>query len=240
MKKYTLCFLCLLLTSCISNRSYVPKEFDETLIQGKHIPFYILEKIARKNRPIRIYIEGSGNPNPSKQMALALAQKDPSENIIYLTQACQYIQHKFCKEEVWKSYRFDQQIILEMVEVLTQIQQRYTPGYIELVGYDDGAALALLLANRIPNVRRVITIGGIFDTQHIPHLKNEPLNPMLETAKLELIPQLHFIGEKDDKAPLIQAKTFSRKFKNPISFVIKTVSKTHHYDWDKVEFKKYY
>ena len=42
--------------------------------------------------------------------------------------------------------------------------RRYRAPSVEFVGYDGGATLALLLATRIPQTTRVITIAGILDT----------------------------------------------------------------------------
>ena len=238
MHKGLLLILLAFLTSC-THTSLTPPDFERGLVKTKHLNFMTWERVKEPGKPLRVYLEDSGRPEPRKQMGLLLATKDPSTNIIYLARPCQYVKSPQCNAQVWDTGRFDSVVVQEMKEALLQLIKTYHSPYVELVGYGDGAAMALLLATRVRGVRRVITIGGILDTSELT-LDENALNPAKEVERLTLLPQLHFVGDKDTVAPYENVKAFIRQIPNAVSTTIKMVSNTRHTDWEKVEFEKYY
>ena len=238
MKRICILVIGVFLASCAS-QTIRPADFEQGIVKTKHLSFLTWERVKEKEKPLRIYLEDSGTPEPKKQIALKLAMKDPSTGVIYLARPCQYIHSSQCTPDVWKKGRFNPEIVQEMKEAMIQLIKTYRAPYVELVGYGDGAAMALLLASRVRGVRRVVSIGGVLDTSELD-LDEHALNPAKEVERLTLLPQLYFVGDKDNVAPYAKTKAFTRLIPNAVSTTIKTVSNTHHTDWEQVEFEKYY
>ena len=132
------------------------------------------------------------------------------------------------------------EIIGQMQIVLNRWEKRYHPSEIELIGYDGGAAVALLLATRIKNTPvSVITFGGILDTDRQAALKDGidlypgSLNPAKETDKLASIPQIHYVGGQDTVAPQRLTEDFISKIKSPKSIQLRLVPQATHTNWHK-------
>jgi hypothetical protein len=73
------------------------------------------ENIASR-QTLRFYLEGNGDPNPQKPMALLLAQKDKTKNIVVLTRPCQYLNNKVCNnKEIWGKERYNPEILNDII-----------------------------------------------------------------------------------------------------------------------------
>ncbi len=215
-----------------------PDGFKKDLIETKYLTFSVWEKEGIQNKkPLRIYLEGDGNPNPSDRIALYYAQQDPSTNVIYLARPCQWSNDKVCKDkpEIYREQRFHPEIIRETQEILLLLINKYQAPYVELVAYDGGATVALNLAHRIP-VKRVITIAGILDTESYTYQNNldempDAENPADNLLALAQIPQIHYVGSDDHITPIKVAERFVRNMDHPKSVVVKKVPGVGHYNW---------
>lgn len=215
-----------------------PSGFKKNLIETKYLTFSVWEKEGIQNgKPLRIYLEGDGNPNPFDQIALYYAQQDPSSNIIYVARPCQWSDDKVCKDkpEIYREQRFHPEMIRETQEILLLLINKYQAPYVELVGYDGGATVALNLAHKIP-VKRVITIAGILDTESYTYQNNldemsDAENPANNLFALSQITQIHYVGSEDNITPLKVAERFVRKMENPKSAIVKKVPGVGHSNW---------
>ena len=215
-----------------------PDGFQKDLIETKYLTFSVWEKKdIQHKKPLRIYLEGDGNPNPSDQIALYYAQKDPSTNVIYMARPCQWSDDKVCHEkpEIYREQRFHPEIIRETQEILLLLINKYQAPYVELVGYDGGATVALNLAYKIP-VKRVITIAGILDTDSYTHQNGlndmeDAENPADNLMALSQITQIHYVGASDKITPIKVAERFVRQMDHPKSAVVKKVPNVGHSDW---------
>lgn len=246
MKKlYFILGLCLCICAC-SSVPKTPQGFKSSIIETEHFSFQIFEKEnIKRNKPIRFYIEGDGNPHPKSAVALKLAEKDPADNVIYLSRPCQYIDSAACQNSaVYKEARFHEEIFNEMEELTAFLMKKYKTPSIELVGYDGGGTMALLLATKLPRVTRVITVAGILDvdayTKHnnLPAL-TESLNPADKRNIIAQIPQIHYVGGQDEITTRRMAERFVARLQNPKSAVVKVVPAMNHSDWEKVTFDYY-
>ncbi len=165
------------------------------------------ERMHERNETATIYIAGDGNndiindnesvlydPTPQNPLALHLASKDKADNIAYLARPCQYsgltIRDGNCGE-YWGANKYNPEVIAALNEALDGIKGRYTITNFHLVGYDDGATVAALLASGRTDVLSLRTVAGEFDKDALmPHL-----------ASLRALPQHHFTGGRDEVTP---------------------------------------
>ena len=238
--KYSL-LLAFLLSGC-AWMTPNPSGFIDKKIETEFLTFSVWEKEGiEKGKPLRIYIEGDGNPNPSDKIALYYAEQDPSQNVIYMGRPCQWSEDKLCKSkpEIYKEQRFHPEIIREVEEVVLYLKNKYKAPEIELIGYDGGGTIALNLATQM-NVKRVVTIAGILDTNIYTHQNDLPdmpdaQNPAENLSILADIPQIHYVGKQDEVTPRRAAERFVAKMQNPKSAEVRSVSGVGHTDWKGVK-----
>lgn len=244
IKKYILLFLTgLSVAGCMANKPETPIGFTEKTIETEYFSFAVWEKNVIPEKPLRIYIEGDGNPTPRRAIGLELAERDPSQNVIYVSRPCQYIYSKECSNPaIWKEERFHEEIIDEMKDLIEYLAIKYKTPSLELIGYDGGGTMALLLATKIP-VARVITIGGILDTASYTaeHDKTpiNGLNPIDLKDDLSQIEQIHYVGGRDSQTTRRMAERFVARLKNPRSATVKVIPNATHTNWDNIAFDYY-
>ncbi len=233
------CFL-----SGCTNRPIEPDGFYYMPVKTKFFTLTGYEKNIKPGAPLRIYIEGNGNPNPSKTVGLTLATKDPYQNVIYLARPCQFADDEVCTHSmIWKDAQFNAEIVQEMQEAVSQLMRKYRAPSVELVGYDGGGTMALLLANRIPQTTRVITVAGILDTAAYQQTNGislkKSLNPANEKNQIAAKKQIHYVGKMDKITPLKTAERFVSTQPNAVNATVKGVSHVGHCDWADVQFDYY-
>lgn len=235
---------CLILSAC----AHKPEEPDGFYYAPVKTDFFTLtafEKNIKMGQPLRIYIEGNGNPNPKQTLALTLAEKDPYPNVIYLARPCQFSDDEVCDNSIiWKEAQFNTEIVNEMKNAVLQLMRKYRAPNVEFVGYDGGATMALLLATRIPQTTRVITVAGILDTHAYAQNNRgvsfkKSLNPADEKNQISIKPQIHYVGKKDKITPQKTAERFVARQQKPVSATVKAVHNVGHYDWEDVQFDYY-
>lgn len=231
---FALAFL-VLIAGC-SSFPKTPDGFTGKTVETEHFTIAVWEKDIKVGEPLRIYIEGDGSPAPKRPMGLLLAARDPSDNVIYVSRPCQFIKDKICaNSQIWKEEMFHEEIIQEMQELIIFLARKYKTPSLELVGYDGGAVVALLLAAKMP-VARVITIGGILDTDaYARHHMLPPVggeNPKNYAMKLAKVPQIHYVGAQDKITPRRLAERFVATLPRPRSAIVKVVPDIHHANWD--------
>jgi pimeloyl-ACP methyl ester carboxylesterase len=77
---------------------------------------------------------------------------------------------------------------------------------VALFGYSGGGAIAALLAARRGDVTRLVTVAGTLDHARWTHDGGvsplaASLNPADEAARLQSVPQVHFVGMDDRVVP---------------------------------------
>ncbi|MEZ0225417.1 MAG: alpha/beta fold hydrolase [Alphaproteobacteria bacterium] len=180
------------------------------------LPVYA--RVKEKGGTARVYIEGDGlawlgrhepsrNPTPTNPVALRLAARDPSPNVIWIARPCQYEGFSAaCAAEYWTSKRFAAEVVFAYMEALDSLKQTYGVTGFELVGFSGGGAIATLLTQRRGDVLSLRTVAGNLDIEAFNRLHGVSpmplsLNPRDVAAKIAHIPQMHFTGGKDDIIP---------------------------------------
>lgn len=238
MKKRLLITAGILLMNGCAGIPDTPHGFYQTTVETEHLSFYTLHKEdMKKGNPIRFYIEGDGYPNPNTPVALKMAQQDEHSNVVYLTRPCQYMENELCKNKsIYKEARFHREIIQEMEELSLYFIQKYKAPSVEFIGYDGGGTMALLLGTRIPITTQVITVAGILNTTAQPNLHEDTIHLSTQKDTLARIPQVHYVGGKDNVATRRSAERFVARLKNPKSAKVKVFPNMTHNGWENVSF----
>ena len=173
------------------------------------------ERIHERGGIANIYIEGENSEisltsTPFNPVALHLASKDKSENVIYIARPCQYTGMLSVTDKCNSSYSneasFSEDVIEAYNTALDDIANRYNIKTFNVIGYSGGGALATLLAAKRSDIVSLRTVAGILDHNAYTTLHGSPamtksINPLIEAASLTKMPQYHFIGGRDNIVP---------------------------------------
>ena len=232
MKIKTIGAFLLLLTGCAIRPN--PDIWHEKTMETKYLSFQVWEKEMTPGEPVRIYIEGDGHPTPEHPVALELAERDSAPNVVYVSRPCQYVWCDECRNPaLWQEERFHEDIIEEMRALIVHIAHKYQTSTVDLIGYDGGGTIALLLATKLP-INQVITVGGILDTQSYAKDHNiilNGLNPADFKDVLADVKQVHYIGGRDTDISRRSTERFVALLNQPKSAVIKVVPGATHTNW---------
>ena len=209
--------------------------FTEKTIATRYLMFQVWEKEITTGQDLRIYIEGDGDPKPRQPVAWDLAQRDERQNVIYISRPCQYVWCEECKNPaLWHEERFNEEIIDEIQQLILYLKRKYRAPQIELVGYDGGGTIAMILGARIP-VARVVTVGGITDTEAYARAEGitlNGLNPARMKPQLAQVVQVHYVAAADKPFLRQMTEAFVSGLYRPKSAVIKVVPDATHTRWD--------
>jgi hypothetical protein len=186
-------------------------------------------RIRSPGQPVDVYIEGDGlawldvgrvspDPTPATPVALELAARDSSANVVYLARPCQYTDPRLdprCSQIYWTDRRFAEEVVAAMGAAI-DILKGPNSAAINLVGFSGGGAIATLLAARRSDVASLRTVAGNLDHQavnrhHQVDQQLGSLNAIDVAARLTKLPQRHFSGSRDDVVPTFIARDFARR-----------------------------
>ncbi len=230
-------FLCALgfsfLLSACSSIPKTPVGFQERIVETEKMNFLTWEKEGIKSKKtLRFYLEGSGKPNPDKPMALLLAEKDQSDNIIVLTRPCQYLKNKVCtNSDIWQKERYNPEILNEMYELSLFFIKKYTPSNIEFVAYDDATPIAFYLAQKYGKAKQIISVAGVLDIRsyerqnNLDKIKNKDF---VNKSFVAATPQIHYIGSADKIVTRSMTERYITNLYNPKKISIKEVKGMTH------------
>lgn len=167
---------------------------------------------------LHVYLGGDGSPwlagrwvaadpTPTDPLMLRLMALDPAPSL-YLGRPCYHglADQPRCVPTLWTDDRYSQRVVNSMAAALIHWQEEHPyPGTL-LFGYSGGGTLAMLLAQRLPTTRAVITLGANLDTDrwtayHGYRPLANSLNPVLQPPLPDHIYQLHLTGGRDRTVP---------------------------------------
>lgn len=165
---------------------------------------------------MHVYLEGDGTPwlggrsakypTPRNPLMLKLMRLDTATSV-YLGRPCYHglQQSENCESKWWTSHRYSEQVVNSMAAALQKLAGNNQQPVV-LLGHSGGGTLAMLLAERLPNIKAVVTLAGNLDihawTQlhHYPPLQGS-LNPAERTPLPGHVHQLHLAGGRDRNVP---------------------------------------
>jgi len=165
---------------------------------------------------LTVYIEGDGmaftgsrtispDPTPERPVGLRLALRHPGP-AAYIARPCQYtmeVAPRGCRPAYWTSGRYAETVISSLGLAIDAMKRRSGAGSLVLIGYSGGGAAAALLAARRTDVSGFVTVGANLDLgywtarDHLAPLSGS-LDPADAAAALRTVPQVHFIGGRDE------------------------------------------
>ncbi len=217
-------------------------QWDSLRLEVPHFEFMAFVPMnIRRGDDLTIYIEGDGlawltptlpsmNPTPINPVGLKLALAHPVGQAAYLGRPCQYLRPNAlgCDLRYWTEERFSPEVVSAMSAAVDRIKSRFSAHDITLVGYSGGGAIAVLLAAKRNDVRRIVTIAGNLDTQHwiqwheLGELTGS-INPADLATRVSHIPQWHFVGGKDANITPEMVRGFASRLPalSPVKVLIK-------------------
>lgn len=162
-----------------------------------------------------------------------LAFHDPAPNVVYLARPCQYIQGGICTQRHWTTARFAPEVIRAETEALRQTAK---DSPLTLVGFSGGAQVAGLIAvtQKDLNIRQVVTIAGNLD--HRAWTESYGLAPLNESLNLAdyrneflKVPQVHYVGGRDDAI----SPALTRNFVADSAKIVEIKEAGHQTGWEK-------
>lgn len=213
--KYIFLLSLLFITACgvttdlrqqTANHIARPAFMSERFIDTPHFQIQTWERMHQRGGEATIYIEGDspliGTPSPYNPVALHLASRDNSINLGYLARPCQFIKFpeaKGCDNHYWKDKQYTEEIISAYEIALNNMVKTYDLTGLHVVGYDGGANIAAVLTARNKNILSLRTVAGNLNpelTHKTP--QTDALYAIDYGSKLANVPQVHFIGGKDN------------------------------------------
>lgn len=167
---------------------------------------------------LHVYLEGDGSPwrhrtvimpdpTPRRPLMLGLMGLDP-EAAIYVGRPCYNgtYTEPGCDNRMWTSDRYSERVVESMAAVVRRRAAREGASRVRLFGHSGGAALALLIAERLDAVDAVVTLAGNLDTEAwTAHHGYSPLHGSLNPARRpplgERVREWHLLGERDPVIP---------------------------------------
>ncbi|HCX68526.1 MAG TPA: alpha/beta hydrolase, partial [Rhodobiaceae bacterium] len=170
---------------------------------------------------LTIYIEGDGfawerrdrrsaDPTPINPVTMEMAAADPAPAIAYLARPCQFTggeTARNCTSDLWTTARYSEEAVTGMSEALDALKRKADASTLALVGYSGGGTIAALLAQRRADIAWIKTVSSPLDTDAFTSLHKVTamtgsLNPADKATTLAALPQIHYVGAKDDIAPV--------------------------------------
>ena len=165
---------------------------------------------------LHVYLEGDASPRmahryspadptPHRPRMLELMALDPALSVL-LGRPCQHGLDPGCDPELWTVGRYGERVVSSLVAALQRQRQALGAEGVVLIGYSGGGALAMLIAERVPQTRAVITLAGNLDTDlwakhhgyfSLSHSINPADRPPLDPS----IVQIHLLADQDEKVP---------------------------------------
>ena len=196
-----------------------------------------------------VYIDGDGkpwtlrhvmatDPTPAEPLLLQLMAQDTTQPALYLGRPCYHgmASEAACNPWLWTYGRYSEPVVESLHVALASLIDEYDIGALVLIGHSGGGTLAMLLAERISQVRAVVTLAGNLDVDAWASLHDYTgmeysLNPARRPPLPSQIHQLHFIGRDDSNVPPDMLKAAVKQQKNAEVFVLEDVQ--HRKVWNK-------
>ena len=182
-------------------------------------------------KTLHVYLDGDGTPwernrwvavDPTARNPLILRlMAQDKQAAILLGRPCYYgLNHSSeCHNKYWTSHRYSKEVVDSMASVLNTWLTRYKFNDVVLIGYSGGGSIAMLMADKIKNLMKVVTVSANLNVTawsqfHGYSALKESLNPADETKLNEQVEQFHFAGQDDDIVPAFIINEYSDSQKN--------------------------
>lgn len=199
--------------------SPVPPLPGATLVAGAGYEHRVVLQGRVDEAPrVHVYLEGdgrpfatprlpAGDPSPRRRLARELMALDPTPSI-YLARPCYegLAAAPACTPALWTAARYGEAVVASLAAALENLRTQHRIERYTLLGYSGGGVLAMLLAERVAAVDRVVTVASNLDleawaAQHGYTPLNASLNPARRPPLPRRITQIHYAGGLDRVVP---------------------------------------
>ena len=116
----------------------------------------------------------------------------------------------------WTSHRYSQAVVNSMSSVLNSWLEQHAFKQLVLIGYSGGGSLAVLMAEGIKGVEKVVTVAANLDVAawskyHGYLTLSGSLNPADAPMISQRIKQIHFAGQDDEVVPAFIIKAYAQR-----------------------------
>jgi pimeloyl-ACP methyl ester carboxylesterase len=248
--------LCAALAVCLAGCASGPQVFERRAssigLQRQEVPglafrhvVYRRQDLTGAGQTLHVYLEGDGtpyvrrdlasaDPTPRDPVALTLMPRDPAPALL-LGRPCYHglAASPGCTKALWTGARYGEAVVASMAVALRRLAPGDRP--LVLIGFSGGGTLAVLLAQRLPQVVAVVTLGGNLDIErwadgHGYGRLQDSLNPVEGPRPASRVVQMHYAGSLDSEVPPALITDAARRLGGE-SFVLEGVS--HADGWDR-------
>lgn len=214
--------LLLLCVGACANRNINMIEASELVLSSRFAHRVIPQRQFHDEFTFTVYIPGDGQPwseagimrDPSPSYSLGFELMRASEGSgAFVARPCYYgAWNKHCNPGLWTSGRYSEELLISYQQVIEQLLDEHRAESLTLVGYSGGGQIASLLAARMPQTRRLITLAANLD--HKAWTRRHGYSPLWDSENAadvrlpEHIEQYHFAGAEDDNVPVELSKEF--------------------------------
>ena len=235
--------------ACASPAARLHRQADQQGFQTLELPVpgFVLQAFqylpANSFQRLHVYLEGDGRPwergrMPSSEptthdsVVLPLMAIDAAPSL-YLARPC-YNGHAAdvgCHPALWTQARYGQIVVDAMTAALRAFCERHQVRELVLIGHSGGGSLAMLLAERLPQSRAIVTLAGNYDidvwADHHGYWRlNDSLNPARQIDRG--LPEWHILAREDRIVPPVLFEQALRQRKNSRVYLI---DGDHHRGW---------
>ncbi|EGV31172.1 hypothetical protein ThidrDRAFT_2277 [Thiorhodococcus drewsii AZ1] len=217
------------------------------LVEGEGYWHLVLLRGDPLSAPVvHIYLEGDGlpwsgprrislDPGPRDPLALRLMVQDPTPSI-YLGRPCYHglAESAGCSPWMWTFGRYSPQVVGSMTAALRRLWPPKDRPRLTLIGYSGGGVIGFLMAERLTEVERLVTLAANLDVDawseaHGYSRLEGSLNPALRAPLPGSIAQIHLLGDRDAIVPPVTISRF--RSANPRAEYLRVRGYDHRCCW---------
>jgi pimeloyl-ACP methyl ester carboxylesterase len=222
--------------------------FGRRIVEGSGFRHVVYEngRVAAGRR-LHVYIEGDGSPyldrrtvsldpTPRRPLMLDLMSLDEAP-AAYVGRPCYggLASDPPCTPLDWTLGRFSPRVVESMAGAIAALVEQSSASGVDLFGHSGGGTIAVLLAMRLPNVRRVVTLAGNLDTDAWADLHgyarlSGSLNPVHAGPLPAQVGQEHYAGGRDRIVPPALVEGAATRLGSGVVFVVPDLS--HQTGWE--------
>jgi len=254
-KNWLYLLLLLVFSGCATPTSRIhdfanTQNFTQSVVRSSGYDHLVFTRnLSDARNVLHVYLEGDGSPwkyrvvtmpdpTPRDPLMLRLMAKDSSA-AVYVGRPCYNgtFDAEGCDKSLWTSGRYSQTVVRSMTGVIRQLITNNVFTEVKLFGHSGGGALAMLIAERIPEVTHIVTMAGNLDidawTQHHSYSKlYTSMNPAKQAPLRKRVLQWHLVGGQDQIVPPAIVQGFIRQQPNALGISIRGYS--HGCCWEQV------
>lgn len=252
--RHTRALLALLAVLCVPGAltgcAGVPAMLPTSFVEGVGYQHRVDVQGAVDGAPlVHVYLEGdgrpfatrhlpAGDPTPRRRLARELMALDPAPSI-YLARPCYegLADAPGCGPALWTDARYGEAVVASLAAALERLRGARRIGHYTLIGYSGGGVLAMLVAERVAMVERVVTVAANLDLAAWTAAHGySPLVSSLDPARRPSLPphiaQLHYAGGRDRNVP--PAQIGSALARQPAARLVVVDEAAHARGWTRV------